>query len=79
MTFQAKLKCDVDGCYQEIELDCTVPEDAEDVVLDSEDDYGWFIDMRNDRHYCHRHAKQAKKEYEQNNHQATGIYPTMVG
>lgn len=79
MTFKAKLKCDVEGCYQEIDLDCSDPNDADDVVLDSEDDYGWFVDLRNDRHYCHRHAQYAKSEYEKRNQSPTGIMTTMVG
>lgn len=76
MTFKATLKCDACGCNNEVELECFDPADAEDAVFEMND---WFIDSLACDHYCPVHAKQAKKEWEEENPKPTGIYPTMVG
>lgn len=79
MTFKAIVRCDAEGCCQEVELECWDAADAEEAVIKLDESTEWFVDYGACDHYCPKHAKSAKDSYEESNPKPTGIYQTLVG
>ncbi|MGY5721655.1 hypothetical protein ACXHQT_02750 [Vibrio cincinnatiensis] len=79
MTFKAIVRCDAQGCCEEVELECWDAANAEDAVFELESNSGWFVDHLACDHYCPSHAQAAKEEFEEENPPLSGIRPTMVG
>ena len=58
MTFKSKIECDASGCFNERDLDCCHPADAE-IEIEHRPN-GWLCIFNN--HYCPSHARQAADE-----------------